>query len=203
MIGRLYGTIIEKSPPYVVIDVHGVGYELEASMNTLIAAPEPGQTAMFYTHLAVREDAHLLYGFSHEQERLLFRELIRISGVGPRLALTILSGMEREMLIQCVHDEDSKALTRLPGVGKKTAERLIIELRDRLSRWTSGNDLYAEQGGQDIPAAGNNYADAESALIALGYKPTEAARMLADLDVEQATEALIKAALTRKMATGR
>ena len=107
------------------------------------------------------------------------------------------------MLIQCVHDEDSKALTRLPGVGKKTADRLIIELRDRLSRWTSGNDLYAEQSGASMPAAGNNYADAESALIALGYKPTEAAKMLADLDVEQATEALIKAALTRKMATGR
>ncbi|MCM5703475.1 Holliday junction branch migration protein RuvA [Larsenimonas salina] len=206
MIGRLYGTILEKRPPLVVIDVHGVGYELEASMTTLIHMPEPGQMALLYTHLAVREDAHLLYGFFHEEERQLFRELIRISGVGPRLALAILSGMEKDVLIRCVMNEDSKALTRLPGVGKKTADRLIIELRDRLSKWTTTHDLYSDDATASsaaAPARQDNYADSESALVALGYKPTEAAKMLADIDTEQPTEAIIKAALTRKMGVGR
>ncbi|WP_106478216.1 Holliday junction branch migration protein RuvA [Phytohalomonas tamaricis] len=201
MIGRLHGTLLEKQPPLVVIDVHGVGYELEASMNTLLALPAPGEAVRLYTHLTVREDAHLLYGFAREEERRLFRELIKISGVGPRLALAILSGMEQDQFVRCVMDEDSKALTRLPGVGKKTADRLIIEMRDRFKHWP---EFGKQQSGTSLPnldltAEPDAYADAEAALIALGYKPTEAAKMLSDLDTSQSTEALIKTALSRKL----
>lgn len=204
MIGRLSGTLLEKQPPLAVIDVHGVGYEIEASMNTLLALPAPGEAVRLYTHLSVREDAHLLYGFIDEAERHLFRELIKISGVGPRLALAILSGMEREQFMRCISDEDSKALTRLPGVGRKTADRLIVEMRDRFRHWPE----FSQSGGalssadQNLPLETDNYADAEAALIALGYKPTDAARMLTGLDTVQPTEALIKSALSQQL-TGR
>ena len=200
MIGRLHGQLLEKKPPLIVIDVHGVGYELEASMNTLLALPAPGETVRLYTHLSVREDAHLLYGFIDETERRLFRELIRISGVGPRLALAILSGMDRQQFMKSVMEDDTKTLTRLPGVGKKTAERLIIEMRDRIKHWPEFEQM--EQGVEDaeLPFESDNHADAEAALIALGYKPTEAARMLSGLDTTQSTEALIKAALSDRLA---
>ncbi|ARS53992.1 Holliday junction branch migration protein RuvA [Kushneria konosiri] len=200
MIGRLHGQLLEKKPPLIVIDVHGVGYELEASMNTLLALPAPGETVRLYTHLSVREDAHLLYGFIDETERRLFRELIRISGVGPRLALAILSGMDRQQFMKSVMEDDTKTLTRLPGVGKKTAERLIIEMRDRFKHWPEFEQM--EQGVEDaeLPLESDNHADAEAALIALGYKPTEAARMLSGLDTTQSTEALIKAALSDRLA---
>ncbi|ART61663.1 Holliday junction branch migration protein RuvA [Kushneria marisflavi] len=202
MIGRLHGQLLEKKPPLIVIDVHGVGYELEASMNTLLALPAPGETVRLYTHLSVREDAHLLYGFIDETERRLFRELIRISGVGPRLALAILSGMDRQQFMKSVMEDDTKTLTRLPGVGKKTAERLIIEMRDRFKHWPEFEQM--EQGVEEaeLPLESDNHADAEAALIALGYKPTEAARMLSGLDTAQSTEALIKAALSDRLAGG-
>lgn len=207
MIGRLRGTLIEKQPPLIVLDVQGVGYEVEASMNTILGLPRLGEVASLYTHLVVREDAHLLYGFGDDIERRLFRELIKISGVGPRMAIAILSGMDRSQLVRCLMDGDTKALTRLPGVGKKTAERLVIEMRDRLEKWpaltadmsASDDGLLAGAMGDSAPVAPDNYADAESALIALGYKPTEAAKMLSDLDNTASTEWLIKQALSQKL----
>lgn len=194
MIGRLQGIIIEKQPPTVLLDVQGVGYELEASMSTFYQLPECGESITLHTHLVVREDAQLLYGFHSLNERGLFRNLIKISGVGPKLALTILSGMSAEDFSRCIADGDSKALTRLPGVGKKTAERLVIELKDRLSQDESinlsGTSLAA------IEKAGNPANDAVSALIALGYKSQQASQMVRDIDVDsKSTEDIIRAAL--------
>ncbi|MDN3526458.1 Holliday junction branch migration protein RuvA [Halomonas sabkhae] len=202
MIGRLRGTLLEKQPPWLVVDVGGVGYELEASMTTLLALPESGEELALYTHLSVRDDAHLLYGFAREQERSLFRALIKVNGIGPKLALAILSGMDEDAFIRCVMDDDIKSLTRLPGVGRKTAERLVIEMRDRFPHWQADPqdavDSVGATPGQ--PAAKEPLADAEAALISLGYKSTEASRMLSGLEGEGSTEAIIKAALVRRMA---
>ncbi|OAZ96246.1 Holliday junction branch migration protein RuvA [Halomonas sp. G11] len=201
MIGRLQGQLIEKQPPWIVVDVHGVGYELETSMTTLVALPPVGESVFIYTHLTIRDDAHLLYGFGRAHERALFRALIKVNGVGPKLALAILSGMDEDAFMRCVRDDDSKALTKLPGVGKKTAERLIIEMRDRFPEWENGRDttLPLEAANGQAAQSRNSLADAESALVSLGYKPTEATKMLADLDCSLSTEALIKAALTQRM----
>ncbi|TFH86146.1 Holliday junction branch migration protein RuvA [Billgrantia azerbaijanica] len=203
MIGRLRGTLLDKQPPWLVVDVAGVGYELEASMTTLVALPGVGEGVSLYTHLVVRDDAHLLYGFAREQERALFRALIRVNGIGPKLALAILSGMDEEAFMRCVMDDDAKALTRLPGVGKKTAERLIIEMRDRFPHWERHDGLALSPGGS-LPAAEGRQedplADAEAALVSLGYKPAEAAKMLSGVETELSTEAMIKAALTRRLA---
>lgn len=202
MIGRLRGTLLDKQPPWLVVDVAGVGYELEASMNTLVALPGVGEPVTLYTHLSVREDAHLLYGFAREQERALFRALIKVNGVGPKLALAILSGMDEDAFIRCVMDDDVKSLTRLPGVGKKTAERLIIEMRDRFPHWQpQGDALDGLAGGVPTTSAPGKdpLADAEAALVTLGYKPTEAAKMLSGLEGEPTTEAMIKAALSRRL----
>lgn len=200
MIGRLRGTLLEKQPPWLVIDVGGVGYELEASMNTLLALPGIGETVQLYTHLSIRDDAHLLYGFVREAERALFRALVRVNGVGPKLALAILSGMEQDQFIRCVMDSDVKALTRLPGVGRKTAERLIVEMHDRFPHWAGEQGDGQATASPSPSRAHDPLADAEAALVTLGYKPTEAARMLSGHDEGLSTEALIKAALTRKMA---
>ncbi|MCS2610630.1 Holliday junction branch migration protein RuvA [Halomonas dongshanensis] len=200
MIGRLNGQLLEKQPPWVVIDVHGVGYEVEASMTTLLALPGVGESVSLYTHLSIRDDAHLLFGFARAQERALFRALIKVNGVGPKLALAILSGMEEAAFMRCVRDNDSKGLTRLPGVGKKTAERLIIEMRDRFPEWQDENTPLPMEAANGQGAPRDHLADAEAALVSLGYKLTEASKMLAELDPEQSTEALIKAALTRRMA---
>ncbi len=202
MIGRLQGQLIEKQPPWVVVDVHGVGYELETSMTTLVALPAVGERVFLYTHLSIRDDAHLLYGFGREHERALFRALIKVNGVGPKLALAILSGMDEDAFMRCVRDDDTKALTKLPGVGKKTAERLIIEMRDRFAEWENGRGdaaLPLEAANGQAASHRNSVADAEAALVSLGYKLTEASKMLADLDGSQSTEALIKAALTQRM----
>lgn len=210
MIGRLFGQLIEKQPPWIVIDVHGVGYELEASMNTIVNLPPVGESVRLYTHMAVREDAHLLYGFKDELERRMFRELIRISGIGPRVALAILSGMERSQFVQCLQDEDAAALTKLPGVGKKTAERLIVEMRDRMARWpelireadiAKGelNSLFDTDATDQPSGSTDNYADAEAALVTLGYRPTEAAKMLKGMDYTESVEQLIKSALSSRM----
>ena len=201
MIGRLTGQLLHKQPPWIVIDVHGVGYELEASMTALVALPAVGEQVSLFTHLTIRDDAHLLYGFVREQERALFRALIKVNGVGPKLALAILSGMDEAAFMRCIHDDDSKALTRLPGVGKKTADRLIIEMRDRFPEWenaANGPSLLDSPSGNPHR---NALADAESALVSLGYKPTEAAKMLSGLDADQPTEALIKSALTQRMSS--
>ncbi|MDR9438071.1 MAG: Holliday junction branch migration protein RuvA [Halomonas sp.] len=202
MIGRLRGTLLEKQPPWMVVEVAGVGYELEASMTTLVAMPGTGEPVSLYTHLTIRDDAHLLYGFAREQERALFRALIKVNGIGPRLALGILSGMDEEAFVCCVMDNDVKALTRLPGVGKKTAERLIIEMRDRFPHWEQPNNVSFDPHdatGSVASGAADPVADAESALVSLGYKPAEAARMLVGLEEAGSTEAMIKAALTRRL----
>lgn len=202
MIGRLRGTLLDKQPPWLVVDVAGVGYELEASMTTLVALPATGESVTLYTHLTVRDDAHLLYGFVRDQERTLFRALIKVNGVGPKLALAILSGMDENAFRRCVLDDDVKSLTRLPGVGKKTAERLIIEMRDRFPHWEAPEPGVAGPNGTAPSGEPRQdpLADAEAALVSLGYKPAEAARMLAGLEGEDSTEAMIKAALSRRMA---
>jgi len=175
MIARLAGTLIGKFPPLLVIDVAGVGYEVEAPLSVFYDLPEIGQPLVLLTHLQVKEDAHTLYGFASESERLLFRQLLKISGIGAKLALTILSGASGDDLARYVATADTAALTRLPGIGKKTAERIIIELRDKL-------DAFAPSVGVALPGSLPRPAGAASeathALGALGYKPQEAGRMV-------------------------
>ncbi len=182
MIGRIYGTIIEKQPPQLLVDVQGVGYEIDSPMSTFYQLPNLGEMVTLHTHLVVREDAQLLYGFASLVERSLFRTLIKISGVGPKLALTILSGMNANEFISCVQDSDTAALVRLPGVGKKTAERLIIELRDKLKDQpvVAGSNSASTVA---VAAVSNSpLEDAVSALVALGYKAAEASRMVRVVD---------------------
>ena len=196
MIGRLRGLLAWKQPPYLLIDAHGVGYELEASLTTFQTLPEIGAEVTLLTHLAVREDAHTLYGFASPAERSLFRNLIRVTGIGPRLALLILSGMSVEMFGRCVREGDSASLTRLPGIGKKTAERLIIELRDRIGELGLDPTAVVLPGGRAVAPAINPVDDAISALVALGYKLPEASRMVQSLDTDGLTsEAIIRLAL--------
>lgn len=178
MIGRLRGVLTEKQPPHLMIDVQGVGYELEASLSTFYHLPEVGAEVTLYTHLAVREDTHNLYGFATSSERALFRSLIRVSGIGAKLALLILSGMNVEAFTLCVQAGDSASLTRLPGVGKKTAERLIVEMRDRIGSLELGASFTPAATGAVTSSAANPVDDAVSALASLGYKPPEAARMV-------------------------
>ena len=198
MIGRLRGVVLEKIPPQLLLDVNGVGYELEAPMNTFYKLPGIGEEATLFTHFVVREDAQLLYGFADQSERQLFRTLIKINGVGAKLALAILSGMDAAAFSHCIIASDVASLTRLPGVGKKTAERLIVEMKDRLQEWHV--DLPAEQiGGAGSTSSSQSMilAEAETALIALGYKPVEASKSLAKLDFSEidSSEAAIRAAL--------
>jgi Holliday junction DNA helicase RuvA len=196
MIGRLRGLLAWKQPPYLMIDAQGVGYELEASLTTFQTLPEVGAEVTLLTHLAVREDAHTLYGFASPAERSLFRNLIRVTGIGPRLALLILSGMSVEMFGRCVREGDSASLTRLPGIGKKTAERLIIELRDRIGELGLDPTAVVLPGGRAAAPAINPVDDAISALVALGYKLPEASRMVQSLDTDGLTsEAIIRLAL--------
>jgi Holliday junction DNA helicase RuvA len=196
MIGRLRGLLAWKQPPYLMIDAHGVGYELEASLTTFQTLPEVGAEVTLLTHLAVREDAHTLYGFASPAERSLFRNLIRVTGIGPRLALLILSGMSVEMFGRCVRENDTASLTRLPGIGKKTAERLIIELRDRIGELGLDPTVVVLPGGRAVAPAINPVDDAISALVALGYKLPEASRMVQSLDTDGLTsEAIIRLAL--------
>ena len=193
MIGLLRGKILSKQPPRLLIDVQGVGYEVDAPMTTFYDLPGTGEEVTLFTHLAVREDAHTLYGFARVSDRELFRSLLKVNGVGARLAPTILSGMEPGEFVQCVQEGNTAALVRLPGVGKKTAERLIIELRDRL------------EGAATVPAAASDVApaaaaspveDAVSALVGLGYKPQDASRMVRAIDSgAMSSEDIIRAAL--------
>ncbi len=193
MIGRLKGILLEKQPPAILIDVQGVAYELEASMSTFYNLPECGEIITLHTHMVVREDAQLLYGFFAPSERLMFRTLIKISGVGPKLALTILSGMSAEDFSRCILEGDSKALTQLPGVGKKTAERLVVELKDRINK----DDAIKLPGAAiKIEKQANPVNDAVSALISLGYKAQQASQMIRGMDVDgKSTEEIIRAAL--------
>jgi Holliday junction DNA helicase RuvA len=197
MIGRLRGKLLHKQPPYLMIEVNGVGYEIEATMNAFYGLPPVGDEATLYTHLVVREDAHLLYGFADHDERAMFRNLIRINGVGARLALTILSGISVDAFSRCVRENDSETLVRLPGVGKKTAERLIIEMRDRLGQTADEavpSDL--SRRGDHADTVKDAVSDAVSALIALGYKPQEASRMVRRVEVAgMDSEHIIRSAL--------
>jgi Holliday junction DNA helicase RuvA len=196
MIGRLRGLLVWKQPPYLMIDAHGVGYELEASLTTFQTLPETGAEVTLLTHLTVREDAHTLYGFADPAERSLFRHLIRVTGIGPRLALLILSGMSVDLFSRCVRDGDTASLTRLPGVGKKTAERLIIEMRDRIGELGLHSATVRLSAGQIIPPEASPVEDAISALVALGYKLPEASRMVQSFDTDGLTsEAIIRSAL--------
>ena len=172
MIGRLQGVLLRKEPPALMLDVGGVGYELEAPMTTFYELPAVGERVTLYTHLVVREDAHLLYGFVREAQRRLFRELLKVNGVGPRVALAVLSGLSDEEFCRCVAQEDIARLTKVPGIGRKTAERLVIEMRDKLPK-----DIPMPASTAAGPAApGDPVSEAVSALVALGYKPNEASR---------------------------
>ena len=184
MIGRLRGKIIQKQPPQLLIDVQGVGYEVDAPMSTFYQLPDIGQDVTLHTHLVVREDAHMLYGFASETERSLFKSVIKINGVGAKLALTILSGMDAREFTRCVLDNDAASLVRMPGVGKKTAERLIIELRDRLQDDVAQSSSQMTSITLLTEPVTSPVSDAVSALIALGYKPQEASRMVRVLSTE-------------------
>ncbi len=198
MIGRLRGQVAAKLPPMILLDVNGVGYEIEAPMSTFYNLPEVGAETTLVTHLAVREDAHILYGFSSEKERLLFRTLLKVNGVGAKMALVILSGMSATEFAFCVQSEDTSALVRLPGIGKKTAERLIIEMRDRLDKIDISLPGNPSPDNTQVAAAaeGTAVADAVSALIALGYKPVDASRMVRGVETgDLASEEIIRKAL--------
>ena len=202
MIGRLTGVLAEKQPPFLLLDVNGVGYEVEASMNTFYKLPAVGSKVTLFTHLTVREDAHLLFGFFDANERILFRNLIKTNGVGPKLALSILSGSSSEDFIRCVHNEDTAALVKIPGVGKKTAERLIIEMKDKLDKLQLPTLVEFELSSPDAPAPTvnkDNRFEAESALLALGYKPVQATKAVEqavkELGSDSNTEELIRIAL--------
>jgi Holliday junction DNA helicase RuvA len=190
MIGSLRGRISAKSPPQLTVEVGGIGYEIEAPMSTFFHLPAVGAEVQLLTHLVVREDAHVLYGFGSEAERRLFRSLIKVSGVGPKIALGLLSGISVSEFQQCVQSQDVGALTRIPGVGRKTAERLIVEMRDRLA----APELTT--GGPNVGGASTPETEAYAALVALGYRPAEASRLLKGAGTgTHSTEELIRRAL--------
>lgn len=191
MIGFLRGRLVSKLPPALLVDVNGVGYELEAPMSTFYGLPEVGAPVELFTHLVVREDAHILFGFATESERRLFRALLKVSGVGPRVASGILSGISVEGFLGCVETQDIASLVRIPGVGRKTAERLVIEMRDRVEQ------LFAAGAGAKTPGvAAGPQAEAFSALVALGYKPSEVTRLLKAVEGKaHTTEDMIRGAL--------
>jgi Holliday junction DNA helicase RuvA len=194
VIGQLRGRLAAKHPPQLVVDVGGVGYELEAPMSTFYGLPAVGAEVSLHTHLVVREDAHVLFGFGTERERALFRELIKVSGVGPRIALAILSGVNVEEFQRCVEAQDVASLVRVPGIGRKTAERLVIEMRDRLK--ATGGGASGALPGTSPGSAASPQAEAFSALVALGYKPAEVTRLLQKVDPSAtSTEDLIRHAL--------
>lgn len=200
MIGRLRGIILEKQPPLVLLETNGVGYEVQLPMTCFYELPELGQEAIIFTQFVVREDAQLLYGFNDKQERALFRELIKVNGVGPKLALAILSGMSAQQFVGAVEREDITTLVKLPGVGKKTAERLVVEMKDRFKGLNG--DLFNNTGDITLPATSSQTSDADteaeaaSALVALGYKPQEASRLVSKIAKPGADcETLIRDAL--------
>ncbi|WP_462320268.1 Holliday junction branch migration protein RuvA [Halochromatium sp.] len=200
MIGRLRGEVIAKHPPQVLIECAGVGYEVEAPMSTFYELPAVGESVTLVTHLVIRDDAHVLYGFRSDHDRALFRALLRVTGVGAKMALAILSGMDATRFAQCVEQEDVTMLSRLPGIGKKTAQRLVMEMKDRIAELGHAPALSQSviAGEALTPAAvvDDPLADAISALIALGYKPADANRMArAADDGAKTSEEIIRAAL--------
>jgi len=196
MIGSVRGRIASKTPPQLLVDVVGVGYELEAPMSTFFHLPAVGQEVSLLTHLVVREDAHVLYAFATEGERRLFRSLIKVSGVGPKIALALLSGISVEAFSRCVVNEDITALTKVPGIGRKTAERLVVEMRDRLGDPAAAADGVGAGGGVPVPISANPESEAYAALVSLGYRPAEATRLLKAIGPgTHSTEELIRRAL--------
>lgn len=203
MIGRIRGTLIEKLPPEILIEAGGIGYEIQLPMTSFYQLPNTGEEAIIYTHFVVREDAQLLFGFASKSERALFRELIKANGVGPKLGLTILSGMSAEQFVQCVNHDDVASLVKLPGVGKKTAERLLVEMRDRLKNFLeaqagSATELLATGNPVEntFIEAGSAKDEAISALVALGYKAPQATKSVnAQFKDGLSSEELIRLAL--------
>ena len=201
MIGSLRGKVLEKLPPEVLIEVAGIGYEVLMPMTSIYQLAE-SEEVLIYTHFVVREDAQQLFGFASRDERSLFRELIKANGVGPKLALTIMSGMTASQFVQCVRNEDTTSLVKLPGVGKKTAERLVVEMKDRLKNWQEklavAGDLPALAPEDELvsPESVDAEEDAVSALIALGYKPAQASKAVSKVSEKgMNSEALIREAL--------
>lgn len=191
MIGSLRGRITSKTPPQLTVDVGGVGYEVEAPMSTFLHLPAVGEEVKLLTHFVVREDAQLLYGFATEDERRLFRSLLKVSGIGPKIGLALLSGLSVEAFASCVRNQDVDALIRVPGIGRKTAERMLVEMRDRLAPASGGT---AE--ALVLQSAAAPEAEAFAALVALGYRPPEATRLLkAAGPGTHSTEELIRRAL--------
>ncbi len=197
MIGRIRGRLLEKKAPDILMDVGGIAYELQVPMSTLYQLPDVGTDLLLHTHFVVREDAQLLYGFYDPKEKALFRALIKVNGVGPKMALAILSGMEVEEFVRIVRSDDVTAMVAMPGVGKKTAERLIIEMRDRLGDLREGE--YVDSDASGSIQVSQISKDAETALISLGYKPQHAARAIAKVMKEnvelQDSENLIRLVL--------
>ena len=194
MIGKLTGKLIAKAPPQLLLDVNGVGYELEAPMSTFYRLPATGEGVSLFTHLTVREDAHLLFGFASAAEKELFRTLIKLSGVGPKLALAVLSGVSVEEFWTMVRGGDAVRLTKLPGIGKKTAERMVLELREKAGAIDAGTTL----GGISSAVPLSPLAEARAALEALGYKPVEAAKLTDAVKQDgMSTDQLIREALKR------
>jgi len=189
VIGLIHGRIAAKMPPQLLVDVGGVGYEIEAPMSTFFLLPAVGEEVRLLTHLVVREDAQLLYGFSTEEERRLFRNLLKVSGIGPKIALALLSGISVEGFAHCIQNQDVSALTKVPGIGRKIAERLLIEMRDRL------NGAQSLPGATTVPVGTSAEAEAFGALVALGYKPAEATRLLKTVEGTATTEEMIRRAL--------
>ena len=195
MIGFLSGKILRKQPPWLVLNVAGVGYELEAPMTTFYALPDVGESVELHTHLVVREDAQLLYAFTGINQRELFRNLLKVNGVGPRVGLAILSTMNAEEFQSCVITEDTSALIRVPGIGKKTAERLLIEMRDKVDHLFDASGSVSLSAVTESNAPVDPASDAITALIALGYKPAEASKQIRKLDKDLSSEQLIREAL--------
>lgn len=203
MIGRLRGVILEKQAPDLLLEVGGVGYELQLPLTSFYVLPAVGQEAIIYTHFVVREDAQLLYGFINPTERSLFRQLLKANGIGPKMALTILSGLTAAQFVRCVQQDDITTLVKLPGVGKKTAERLLVEMRDRLKDWgltpsTPMTDhlVLGDDGLQDFARQDNPETDAVSALVSLGYSQAQAAAAVKKVyQADFTSEQLIKASL--------
>jgi len=197
MIGRLSGTLLEKQPPSILVDVNGVGYECQAPMNTIYNLPDLGQSVILHTHLSVSENAHTLFAFYSLEERKLFRELIKVNGIGPKLALAILSAMNAVEFVQNVHAGDVNSLVKIPGVGKKTAERLIIEMKDKLKDWEVAGAVDGNKSDGSKPQFSNaNVQEAISGLVALGYKPQNASQAISKIDDDSLpTASLIRLAL--------
>ncbi len=196
MIGYLRGRLAAKHPPQLVVDVGGVGYELEAPMSTFYGLPATGTEVNLFTHLVVREDAHILFGFATERERRLFRELLKVSNVGPKLALALLSGMNVESFLACIEAQDVDSLVRIPGVGRKTGERLVVEMRDRIKAFGQLAGVVPAVAGMTAESAAGPQGEAFSALVALGYKPAEVVRLLKNVDESaKTTEEIIRRAL--------